>query len=319
MCGFALAGPAAAFAQSARVSTIGYLSLASIREPPSRERQAFLDGLRDLGYVDGQTIRIVYASAENEPEFIDAACADLIAKKVDVIVAAGAVAVAAAQRATRTTPVIVLALGDPTGVGAVHSLSRSGSNVTGVSFMSSDLAGKRMQLMKELLPRATRVGVLWNANNPNSRAEARAALAAARSLGLAVLELPVGTSMQLEAALGSLENRKLDALYVSFGAGLIADHRSTIVESALRQRVPVVSGWSFLTEAGGLLSYAPDIPATFRRGAYYVDRVLTGTPPGSLPIEQPTKVDLVLNAKTARALGIAIPPSLELRADEVIR
>jgi putative ABC transport system substrate-binding protein len=307
-----------ALAQPPRIPRIGYLVLPSLSDVPSRERQAFLDGLRELGYLPGKTIEIIYASAESEIEFLEAACADLLKQKVELIVTSGAQASIAAQKVTRSVPIVFTALGDPVGIGAVHSLARPGGNVTGVSFISSELAGKRMQLLKDLLPAAKRIAVLWNPDNPNSLNEMRAAVAGASTLKLAIQDLPVTSHRELAAALKSLEGRKPDALYVSFEGGLIAAHRGEIAEFGVRARVPVVSGWTFLTEAGGLFSYAPDIPVIYRRAAHYVQRILKGAKPGDLPIELPTTIELVLNAKTARALGVKFPQELLLRADRVI-
>lgn len=212
----------------------------------------------------------------------------------------------------------MLALGDAIGIGLVKSLARPGGNLTGVSFLSTELAGKRMQLLKDLLPGAKRIAVMWNPENPNSLNEKRAAIAGARTLKLATQDLPVASDRALAAAMKSLESHRPDALYVTFEGGLIAEHRSEIAEFGMRHRVPIVSGWTSLTEAGALFSYAPDIPVIFHRAAHYVQRILQGAKAGDLPIELPTKVELVLNAKTARALGVKFPQELLLLADRVI-
>jgi putative tryptophan/tyrosine transport system substrate-binding protein len=315
----AVTGATALGAQQARKPRIGYLMMQSISEPPSRDRQAFLDGLREQGYVPGQTVEMVYHSAEDEPEFMDATAQDLVAKNVDVIVVAGAVAALSAKRATEKIPIVMLAVGDPVGAGMVTSLSRPGGNVTGVSFISSELAPKRLQLIRDLVPSAKRIAVLWDARNANARAESKAVLATAPKLGMAAEPYALSTSTELSRALDALHARRPDVLYVVFDAGLVAGSRTTLAEFALRQRVPLVSGWSFITEAGGLISYAPDIPAIFRRGAYFVHRVLQGAKPADLPIEMPTRIELVVNLKTARALGIAVPSELLLLADRVIQ
>jgi putative tryptophan/tyrosine transport system substrate-binding protein len=313
------AAPAAALAQTgAKLPRIGYLSLQSITEVMSRERQAFLNGLRDLGYVPGQTIEIVYASAEGEAEFLEATCADLIKKKVELIVTSGTQAALAAQKTTRSVPIVTLALGDPLGIGLVKSLARPGGNVTGVSFLLSELAAKRMQLLREMVPTVAHVGVLWNAANPNSINESRAALAGAKALKLTALDMPINAGQGVSAALKSIEGRKNGALYVTFDSGVMVSHRSEIAEFGLRHRVPIVSGWNFLTEAGGLLSYAPDHPATYYRAAYYVHRILRGANPGDLPVEQVRTVDFVINLKTAKLLGLNVPNSIRVRANQVI-
>ena len=310
----ALAAAPWALGQRGRLPRIGYLSLHPISEPASRERQAFLDGLRDFGLVAGRSIEILYRSAENEPLFLTTMCEELLREKVDVLATPGALPTLAALKATRTTPIVFLAMGDPVGIGAADSIARPGRNATGVSFFSSELASKRIEFMRSVLPSAKRVAFLWEERNVNADIEAEAAQASARKFGIAPQALPVATQAQMNAALESIPRGRYDALYVSFTAGLIADNRSAIAALGLRHRLPVVSGWSFLTEAGGLLSYAPDIPDMFRRSAYYVDRILKGARPAELPIERATTIDLVINMTTARALGLKLPPDLLLRA-----
>lgn len=298
---------------------IGYLLVQPLNEPPSRERQAFLDGLRDLGYVPGATVEIVYASAQNEPDFVDEVAHDLVQKRPDVIVVSGAIAVLAAKRATTDIPIVAMAIGDPVGFGAVRSLGRPEGNLTGVSFISSDLAGKRVQLIAELLPKAARIAVLWDSRNANARAESAATLTAIKQLGLAALPFSLNSEADLAGALDRIVKARPDALYVVFEGGTVAGRRTMIAEFGVRHRLPVVSGWSSLTEAGGLISYAPDIPALFRRSASYVDRLLKGASPQQLPFEQATTVELVINQKTAGALGVTIPQALLVRADRVIQ
>jgi len=306
------------FAQQARMPRIGYLLLSPMSEPPSRERQAFLDGLRGFGYVPGKNIEIVYRSAQNAEDFLDDVCQDLLAQKVELIVVQGAMTTLAAKKATRTVPVVMQAVGDPIGMGAVNSLSRPEGNLTGVSFLSSELAPKRLQLIKELVPGVKRVAVLWDSRNANAVAESRATLAAAKRLAIGVEPYPLVSDSELQRAFEKIQATPPDALYVTFEGGLVANNRSVIAEFGLRRRVPIVSGWSFLTEAGGLVSYAPDIPTMFRRSASYVHRILKGAKPSELPIEQASTVELVLNMKTARALGITVPQSVLVRADRVI-
>jgi putative ABC transport system substrate-binding protein len=314
----ALALPALAARAQGRMPRIGYLLLGSVTEPPSRERQAFLEGLRERGYVPGKTIEIVYASAENDPGFLESICQDLVAKKPDLIAVSGAEAVLAAKKTTRSIPIVMLAIGDPVGAGVVQSLSRPGGNITGASFLSSDLASKRLELMRAIVPKAKRVMVLWESVNPNAHVEMRAAMEGARKLGMVPEERPVATDREVAAALEAMASSRPDVLYVAFTGGLISSNRTLIAESAIKHRVPSVSGWGFFAEAGGLLSYAPDIPGTFHRGAYYVERILKGAKPADLPIELPTRVEFVVNLKTAKALGLKIPKEVLLRADRVI-
>jgi putative ABC transport system substrate-binding protein len=304
-------------AQGARVPRIGYLLLTPVTEPPSRERQAFLDGLRSFGHVPGKTVELIYRSAEGEVEFMDATCQDLLAQKPDVIAVSGALAALAAKRATRTIPIVMLALGDPVGAGAVPSLARPGGNVTGVSFISSELVPKRLQLVRQCVPMARRMAIVWDRRNANSRAEWRAVLDGAKVAGLTAESFGLASDDELPGAFGRIAAGKPDLLYVTFDGSIAAANRTLIAEFGLKQRLPIVSGWSFLTEAGGLLSYAPDIPAMFRRAAYYVDRVLKGASPAELPIEMPTVVELTVNLRTARAIGVTVPNELLARADRV--
>ena len=313
----AVMAPRWLLAQSARRPRIGYLLLTPVTEPPSRERRAFLEGLREFGHLPGKTVEIVYRSAEGEVEFIDAVCQELLEQKPDVIAVSGSAAVLAAKKATRTIPIVMLALGDPVGIGAVTSLARPGGNLTGVSFISSDLAAKRLQLAKECVPGAKRLSVIWDRRNSNARAESRAAVAAAKQFDLVAHSPGLASDAELARELVRLARDRPDILYVAFEGGLATSNRTALAEFGLQQRVPVVSGWSFLTEAGGLLSYAPDISAMFRRGAYYVDRVLKGAKPAQLPIELPTQVELAINLKTAKAIGVDVPRELLLRADRV--
>lgn len=311
--------PVPSGAQRGRVPAIGYLLVTPVAEPPSLERQAFLDGLRAFGRVPGRNLEIVYASAEGHPEFVDDVARDLVLRKPDVIVASGAIAVLAARRATAEIPIVIMAVGDPVGIGAVQSLSRPERNVTGVSFISSDLAGKRVQLMVDLLPALRRVAVMWDSRNANAQSEVNATFAAIARLGVAEARFSIDTGTATAAALERVAALRPDALYVAFEGGTVMEYRTAIAEFGLRQRMPVVSGWSLLTDAGGLLSYAPDLPAMFRRSAYYVHRILDGASPRDLPVEQASTVEMVINMKTAKALGIAVPPSLLLRADRVIQ
>jgi putative ABC transport system substrate-binding protein len=301
-----------------RLPRIGYLLLPSLSDVPSRERQAFLNGLRESGYVPGKTVEIIYGSAENEVDFLQAVCEDLVRSQVDVIVTSGADAVTAAYRTTRAVPIVMLAVGDPVAMGVVHSLSRPGRNVTGVSFLSSALVGKRIQLARDVIPTAKRIAVLWNSQNPSAQLEAGVAIDVARRLGLDAEGLPADSGRALIARLKSLEAHKPHVLYVIFEGALLVAHRSVIAEFGLRQRIPVISGWSAITEAGGLFSYAPDLLVIYHRAAYYVDRILKGMKPSELPVELPTKIELVLNLKTAKSLGLTIPQGELLSADRVI-
>ncbi len=219
-----------ALAQSPRRPVIGYLVLQPIHDPPSAERRAFLDELREYGDEPGRNVDLVYASAEGQEDFVDDVARDLVRRKPDVIVASGAIAVLAASRATTTIPVVIMAVGDPVGIGVVRSLARPERNVTGVSFISSDLAGKRLQLMAELLPTAKRVAVLWDKRNANAREETKVTTAAIRRLGLADVPLPAGAEAEVAQALERIRTLRADALYVAFEGGIVANTRTAIAD-----------------------------------------------------------------------------------------
>jgi len=315
----ALAAPAVTRAQSSALPRLGYLSLQSITERPSRERQAFLDGLREYGRVPGESIEIVYRSAENEPEFLRPMCEELLGAKVDVLATPGALSTLVALKATHTVPIVFLAVGDPVGFGAVDSLARPGRNATGTTFISSELASKRIEYLQLAVPGVKRIAFLWDRKNRNAQIETEAAQAAAVRLGIASEAMPIESQAELNATLARIARSKHDAIYVSFTAGLVANNRTAIAEFGLRHRLPVISGWAFMTEAGGLFSYAPDVPTMFRRSAFYVDRILKGANPAELPVERATKIELMLNLGTARRLGLTLPPELLLLADRTIQ
>ncbi len=297
---------------------IGYLALESIRDTPSRERQAFLDGLGDFGLVVGKSVEIVYRSAENEADFLPAMCEELLREKVDVLATVGEQPTLACLKTTRTAPIVFLAAGDPIGFGASESLARPTRNATGVTYILRELAGKRIEFLRLAVPAAERVAFLWDRGKPESQIEVRVAQAAAGRLGIQAIPMPIETQADLNARFRQIADERQDAIYVSFAAGVIARNRTAIVETALRHRLPVISGWRFMTEAGGLLSYSPDIQSMFRRSAYYVNRILEGAQPRELPIEQATTIELMINLRTARRLGLTMPSDLLLRADRVI-
>ncbi|MGQ0512217.1 MAG: ABC transporter substrate-binding protein [Betaproteobacteria bacterium] len=307
-----------ALAQPGRPPRIGYLLLQPMSTAPSRERLAFLEGLRVLGYEPGKSVVLIYRSAENAPEFLDDMARDLVAGGVDVIVTAGSEATLSAMRATRRIPIVMMAVGDPVGIGAVKAIARPGSNVTGMSFLSSDLTPKRIQLATEVLPRAKRIVVAWDSRNANARAEAGTAQASLGAIGLQAEMVPIADELDIDDALMNIAARRADAFYLAFEGGLVAGNRTRFAGFALRQRLALISGWSGVTEAGGLLSYAPDFPGMFRSSAMHVHRVLRGENPAAIPIEMPTRIELVINAGTAKSLGIVLPQSILLRADLVI-
>jgi len=297
---------------------IGYLSLEPIREIPTQERKAFVEALAGYGWVAGKSLEIIYRSAENETEFLRPICEDLLREKVDVLATIGERATLACLEATRTVPVVFLAFGDPLRAGASETLARPARNATGVSLIQAELAAKRIEFLRLALPSARRVAILWDSRNRVAGFSAQKAEQAARSAGMQTLPMPLESQPSLNRRLQEIADTRPEALYVVLSPGVIAQNRSAIVESALAHRVAVISAWGFMTDAGGLLSYAPDLPAVFRRAAYHVDRILRGTRPSELPIEQPSKLELVINLETARRLGLTISPELLLRADRVI-
>jgi putative ABC transport system substrate-binding protein len=312
-----LCAPGALLAQP-RVRRIGYLHPFAMSETPSPERQAFLDGLRELGYQVGRNVVIEYRAADNDFSRLPELAAELVNLPVDVIVVGGAEAAAAAKGVTSTIPLVVTAAGDPVHAGLVRSYARPGGNVTGLSFISPELGAKRIELVREILPKAKRISIVWNARDSVSEREWDQARQAARTLGLEVDPVPVRETADLARALQALSRERPDALLVIVDTRMVG-FRKIIAEAALEARVACLAGWREYVIEGALASYAPDFRALFHRGAYYVDRLLRGAKAAELPVEQPTKFELVVNLRTARALGIEVPRGVLLRADEVIQ
>ena len=302
--------------QASKVRQIGYLVLSPLADPPSAERAAFLDGLRGLGYVAGRNIVIEYRSAAWNRELLPDLAAELVALKVDVIVAVPGAA-EAARDATKTIPIIVPALGDPVEEGFVKSLARPGGNITGTGSTAEGLTGKRLELLKEAIPTLSRVGVLWNPANQGGPRQWQETQSAARKLRLTLQSLEVRDPNDVPRAFSTMTQKRPDALVIVTSA-LTTAYRPIIIEFANRQRIPTMFAVKADVEAGGLISYAPSLSDSFRRAARYVDKVLNGANPGDLPIEDPTKFELVINLKTAKALGLTIPQSLLGRADQLI-
>ncbi len=322
-----LAAPLGSNAQQpAKIWRIGFLSPNSPSDPerpgsPFGERglEAFRQGLRDLGYVEGQNIAIEYRWAEGRFERLPDLAAELVRLKVDVIVAVVTQASLAAKNATRTIPIVMVAAGDPLGSGLVAGLAHPGGNVTGPSSMLAEVAGKQLELLKETVPKASRVAVLWNPANAVWQAQMlRETKVAARALGLRLQLLEARGPGELEGAFAAMTRERASALLVQVDV-IFALHARRIADLAAKRRLPAMYGSREHVEAGGLMSYAPNIPDLFRRAATYVDKMLKGAKPGDLPVEQPTRFELVVNLKTAKALGLTIPPSVLIRADQVIQ
>ncbi len=315
--GILAAALAAGAQQPGKVSRIGFLSTFSPSDVP-RWRQAFRQGLRDLGYTESHNIAIEYRYAEGRPERLPDLAAELARLKVDVIVAETTPASLAAKQATTTIPIVMTIVADPLGNGLVSSLARPGGNITGLSLQLPELAAKRLQLLKEVVPRVSRVAVLWNPASPITAPQFTETEAAARALGLQLESLEVRGPDDFERAFQAATRRRAGALLV-LEDFLIVSQRTRIVAFAAKSRLPSVSGVPDFAEAGGFMVYAPNFPDISRRAATYVDRILKGAKPADLPVEQPTKFELVINLKTAKALGLAIPQSILIRADQVIQ
>jgi len=301
-----------------KVPRVGYLSPGSSSDPVRQNRfEAFRQGLRELGYVEGQNIAIESRWAEGKYDRYSALTADLVRLKVDVIVAVGGRATQDAQRATRTIPIVMSVVIDPLGSGLVVSLARPGGNVTGLTIMASDLVGKQLELLKEVVPKVSRVALLWNPANPGSAPQLREAEAAARALGVRLQTLEARDPQEIDSAFAAMTRERAGALVILADA-ILTNQRRQIAELAAKRRLPAVYGVSEYAEAGGLMFYGPSSLDLERRAATFVDKILKGAKPADLPVEQPSKFELVINLKTAKALGLTMPPSLLQRADRVI-
>jgi len=316
-----LAAPLAAEAQRAvKIARIGYLANTLAANPHAPE--TFLQGLRDLGYVEGRNIMIEYRDAEGKPERLPALAAELVALKVDVIVTAGGTpAVLAAKEATRTIPIVFNGAADPVTSGLVTSLARPGGNVTGLSNLTTELVGKWLELLTQAVPGVSRVAVLWEPGSMPERTDKdilRAADVAARALGVQLQVVDVRGPADFDKAFSDMTRARAGAVTVMGSTMIIVEHRR-LVDLAAKHRLPALYTWRWFVDAGGLMAYGPNVADNFRRIASYVDKILNGANPGDLPVEQPTKFELVINLKTAKTLGLTIPPSLLQRADELIQ
>jgi putative tryptophan/tyrosine transport system substrate-binding protein len=312
LAGGLLAAPLAAEGQQVKpASRVGILRYGSL--PPSFI-EPFRQELRELGYVEGQSIVVEYRIAQSVAQLPDVA-AELIRLKVDVLVASGNPSVLPARNATSTIPVVFVAAIDPVAMGLVASLARPGGNVTGVSTIQKDLAGKRLALLKELLPRLSRVALLVRAASPANAQYVKDAELAAQTLGMQLQVLTVRGAGDLESAFSAAQGA---GALVQQDDAVFTAHRVQIAALALKKRLPMISGLNEFVEAGGLMAYGPHLGDLYRRAATQVDKILKGSKPADIPVELPTKFELVINLKTARALGLTIPPSLLQRADQVI-
>jgi putative ABC transport system substrate-binding protein len=318
---FILAVSLAAEAQpTAKVYRIGYLAAGwSSGTAYLRPLEAFRQRLRELGWVEGQNVLIEYRFAEGQLERLPGLAEELVRLNVDVIAASPTPAALAAKNATRTIPIVGMSLTEPVAVGLVASLARPGGNVTGVAYgFGTDIFGKQLELLREVIPKVRRVAVLSNrGNSPAQPLIIRGIEGAARSLGLQLQPLEANGPDAFDGAFAAMAKERAGALFVT-GDPMFFLHRARLAELAVKNRLPSMSTQGQWVEAGGLMSYAPSFPDLYRRAATYVDKILKGARPADLPIEQPTKFELAINLKTAKALGLTIPQSLLLRADQVI-
>ena len=298
------------------VRRIGLLS-GSTPSVNASSYQAFRLGLRDLGWVEGTNISIEYRYAEGRHDRLPDLAADLVRLKVDVIVTTATSDALAAQKATRAIPIVMVAAGDPVASGLVESLARPGGNVTGLSQMLQELGGKRLELLKEMVPKLSRVAVLWNPQSASATLNWKENQQPARQLGIQLHSLEVRSPNELDKAFEAATRAHAGALAI-LPDPVITTNLKRIVDFAAKSRLPSIYQWSEFADAGGLVTYGPDRADLFRRAAIYLDKILKGTKPGDLPVEQPTKLELVVNLKTAKALGITIPQSVLFRADRVI-
>jgi putative ABC transport system substrate-binding protein len=313
-----VAVPLAAEAQqSPKVPRIGFLSAASPSAIAART-EAFRQGLRELGYVEGKTIVIESRHVLGKLDRLSELAADLVRLKVDVIVTTGPTSTRAAKEASSTIPIVMAFDSDPVGSGVVANLARPGGNITGLSMLAPEISGKQLELLKEIVPRLSRVAVLGTSSQPGNAQALREVGVAAGALGAQLQYLDVEGLKDIETAFRAAIKGRADAVVV-LPSPILNSHRTKVAELAIKSRLPAIYPWPEFVQDGGLMSYGVSIADLFRRAAGYVDKILKGVKPADLPVEQPTKFELVINVKTAKALGLTIPQSLLLRADQVVQ
>jgi ABC-type uncharacterized transport system substrate-binding protein len=312
---FVLYGPAEA-QQAKKISHIGFL--AGNNSSGKNNLRALRQGLLELGYVEGKNFTIEYQSADGKLNQLPALAAELVRLKVDVIIAAGTPAAVAAKSATKTIPIIITGGTDPVATGLVPSLARPGGNITGVTIMNEELVGKRLELLKETSPKVSRLGVLWNSTNPGAAVVFKRTQSAAQELSLSLQSIDVQTVNDLQGAFDAITKSGVNGL-VLLAASPISNNLKPVAELAVKNRLPSIYDRSDFVEAGGLMSYGPNVPDMSHRAATYVDKVLKGANPGDLPIERPTKFEFMINLKVAKQIGLTIPQSILYRADKVIK
>jgi putative ABC transport system substrate-binding protein len=311
-----LSVPVVAAQSPVKAARIGVLSGGAASTQAVRW-EAFRQGLKEFGYVEGRNIVIEYRYAEGKPERLPTLAAELVRLKVDLILSAGEQGVRAAKQASQTIPIVVALAGDLVGPGYVASLARPGGNITGQTTLVSELSAKRLELLKTAFPKVSRVAILWNPTNAANVAAFKETEVAARALRIQLLPLDVRRADDFAGAFPAALRARADAL-IAVGDTLLLTHRARIADFAAKNRLPAMYGNEDFMDAGGLMFYGPNVADMYRRAATYVDKILKGAKPGALPVEQPTKLEFVINLKTAKALGLTIPPSILSRADRVI-
>jgi putative ABC transport system substrate-binding protein len=316
-CTAAIASPRKLLAQPppGRTQKIGWLVPGT--ESSQANLEEYRNGMRDLGYIEGSTVETLYVYAGGKPERLPERADKLVAERVDLIVTVGTPGCLAAKQATTTIPIVFASSSDPVSTKVVASLAKPGGNITGLSLMATDISAKRIELLRALLPELRRFAVLWDSSNPGMALRASEAELAAKQVGAEFFDAGAHDLDSLDASFVALSDRRPLALLVTVET-FTNYHRNRIIEFATRARIPVVFEERSFVAAGGLMSYGPRGSAMFRRAAVYVDKILNGANPAELPVEQPTRFELVINLKTATALGLTVPPSLLARADEVI-
>jgi len=300
--------------QAKKVPRLGVLNLAGV----TFQREAFLQGLSELGYVEGKNITIEYRSAEGKYDQLPDLAAELVRLKVDVILTQSTPAAVAAKNATTTIPIVMAGGSDPVATGLVASLARPGGNITGITIMNAETAGRRLALLKETSAKVSRVAILWNSTNPGAAVVFKQTQTAAQDLGLQLQSLDVQSANALEGAFKGATRGGANAL-VLLASVPVSNHLRQVADFAVRNRLASIYDRSDFVEAGGLMSYGTHLPEMFRRALIYVDKILKGAKPADLPVEQPMKFELVINLKTAKQIGLTIPQSVLYRADKVIR
>ena len=305
--------------QPKKIPRIGYVSGAGDSSTPTRGIDTFRQGLRDLGYIEGKNIVVEYRYAEGKLDMLPGLVAELVQLKVDVLVSPVTPAIRAAKQATKTIPIVMVIPSDPVATGLVDSLARPGGNITGLTRLTRDLSGKRFELLKDAVPGMSRVGALWDANGEGPIISLKEYQATARALKIPLQSLEVrGPNPDFEGALRDAAKARVNAL-ITIHNSLIVHYAKRIVDLAVKNRLPSIYEGSNYVDAGGLMSYSSNDADQYKRAAVYVDKILKGAKPADLPVEQPTKFEFVINLKTAKQIGLTIPPNVLARADRVIR